>query len=45
VVAEIDLGRDGEFEGLLGTDLLNRVNKDYAYLIDNQKNELIFRRR
>lgn len=45
VVAEIDLGRNGEFEGLLGTDLLNRVNQDYAYLIDNQKNELIFRRR
>ena len=45
IVAEIDLGREGEFQGLLGTDLLNRVNQDYAYLIDNQKNELIFRRR
>ena len=45
VVAEIDLGRDNRFQGLLGTDLLNGVNQNYGYLIDNQKSELIFRRR
>lgn len=45
VVAEINLGREGQFQGLLGTDLLNKVNKNYGYLIDNQQSALIFRRR
>jgi len=45
VVAEIDLGREDQFQGLLGTDLLNRVNQNYGYLIDNQQSALIFRRR
>jgi len=45
VVAEIDLGRNARFQGLLGTDLLNRINNEYSYLIDNRQNALIFRRR
>lgn len=45
VVAEIDLGGSSNFQGLLGTDLLNRSNRNYSYLIDNQRNALIFRRR
>ena len=45
VVAEIDLGGDGNFQGLLGTDLLNQVNQNYGYVIDNQQSALIFRRR
>jgi len=42
VVAEINLGNSSQFQGLLGTDLLNKVNGNY--LIDNQNNKLIFRR-
>jgi len=42
-VAAIDLGRTSSFKGLLGTDLLNSVNRDYAYLIDNQRGALIFK--
>ena len=45
VVAEINLGDSRRFEGLLGTDLLNKVGDDYSYLIDNENNRLIFRRR
>ena len=41
VVAEIELGSNDQFQGLLGTDLLNQINKNY--LIDNQNNKLIFR--
>lgn len=44
IVAEIDLKRNSGFQGLLGTDLLNRINTNYSYLIDNQNNALIFRR-
>ncbi len=45
VVAEINLGSSRHFEGLLGTDLLNKVGANYSYLIDNENNALIFRRR
>lgn len=45
IVAEIDLAQDSGFQGLLGTDVLNRINANYSYLIDNQQNALIFRRR
>ncbi len=45
IVAEIDLGRRGSFEGLLGTDALNQFKSQYSYVIDNQKNALIFRAR
>jgi len=45
VVAEINLERAQHFEGLLGTDALNQPNSDYTYLIDNEENALIFRRR
>lgn len=45
IVAEIDLKQSAGFQGLLGTDLLNRINANYSYLIDNQQNALIFRRR
>ena len=44
VVAEINLGNSQRFQGLLGTDLLNKVGADYSYLIDNENNALIFRR-
>lgn len=44
VIAGIDLGGDGQrFSGLLGTDLLNRLNPRYSYLIDNDQQALIFR--
>lgn len=45
VVAEINLGESGRFEGLLGTDLLNKAGTNYSYLIDNENNQLIFRRK
>ena len=45
VVAEVNLGGSGRFEGLLGTDLLNKVGENYSYLIDNENNQLIFRRK
>ncbi len=41
-IAGIDLGNDRHFSGLLGTDLLNSVSKEYAYSIDNAQNALIF---
>ena len=44
VVAEINLGNSQHFQGLLGTDLLNKVGSDYSYLIDNENSALIFRR-
>ena len=43
VVAEIDLNQRNSFEGLLGTDALNQFKSKYSYIIDNQKNALIFR--
>ena len=45
VIAEIGLGSNSGFEGLLGTDALNQVDGNYSYLIDNNENALIFRRR
>ena len=45
VVAEINLGDSRHFEGLLGTDLLNKAGDNYSYLIDNENNQLIFRRK
>jgi len=45
VVAEIGLGPNSGFEGLLGTDALNQIDSNYSYLIDNKENALIFRRR
>lgn len=45
VIAEIDLERNARFQGLLGTDLLNKADPDYSYLIDNTKGALIFRRK
>ncbi|MBX2848305.1 MAG: retroviral-like aspartic protease family protein [Acidiferrobacterales bacterium] len=41
-VAEIDLASNSQIHGLLGTDLLNQLNSNYSYLIDNQRNALIF---
>jgi len=43
VVAEIEFDSNSPIQGLLGTDLLNRVNHRYNYLIDNNANALIFR--
>lgn len=40
-VAEIDLAVNNRFQGLLGTDVLNTVDR-YNYVIDNQRNALIF---
>ena len=45
VVAEINLGDSRNFQGLLGTDLLNKVGANYSYLIDNENNSLIFKRK
>lgn len=42
IVAEIDLGGNQRFSGLLGTDLLNSLNNEYSYVIDNAKSALIF---
>ena len=44
-VAEIELGNTSQFQGLLGTDLLNQVDGNFSYVIDNEKNHLIFRQR
>lgn len=45
IVAEIDMSNSSGIQGLLGTDLLNKIDPRYSYIIDNQKNALIFRRR
>ncbi len=45
IVAEVDMPSSSGVQGLLGTDLLNSIDQRYSYLIDNQKNALIFRRR
>lgn len=45
VIAEIEFSSNSPIQGLLGTDLLNRVNQRYSYLIDNNANALIFRRK
>ncbi len=42
IVAEIDLSSQSGFQGLLGTDVLNQLSPKYSYLIDNQRNALIF---
>lgn len=44
-VAEVDLGNSRRFDGLLGTDVLRSVGNNYSYLIDDQKNALIFEAR
>ena len=41
IIAEIDLARNNRFQGLLGTDVLNQIDR-YNYVIDNQRNALIF---
>ena len=43
VVAEIDLPPSNQVQGLLGTDVLNQLKSRYGYVIDNQRNALIFR--
>jgi len=45
LIAEIDLGNSQRFQGLLGTDALNQLKPKYSYLIDNQEQALIFRKR
>lgn len=45
IVAEIDLASGGEIDGLLGTDVLRQLGDQYSYVIDDQKNALIFRPR
>ena len=45
VVAEIDLGNNRGFQGLLGTDALNQLKPQYSYVIDNHASALIFRKR
>ena len=45
VVADIDMGNSSNFQGLLGTDTLNKLRADYDYVIDNGKKALIFRRK
>ena len=43
VVAEIEFDKNSQIHGLLGTDLLNQLDSRYSYIIDNQKNALIFK--
>ena len=45
LVAEIEMTGSEPFQGLLGTDLLNKLDPRYNYLIDNQRNALILRRK
>ncbi len=45
LIAEISLSSNGNFQGLLGTDVLNQLAPKYSYLIDNQQSALIFRKR
>ncbi|MEM7357615.1 MAG: aspartyl protease family protein [Pseudomonadota bacterium] len=45
VVAEIDLPSSRGIAGLLGTDVLNQMNEQFSYLIDDENNALIFRQR
>lgn len=45
VVAEIEFEKNSQIHGLLGTDLLNQLDNRYSYLIDNQRNALIFETR
>jgi predicted aspartyl protease len=45
IIAEIDLGQRNGFDGLLGTDALNKFKSRYNYVIDNQSKTLIFRPR
>ena len=45
VVAEIDLSSTANIDGLLGTDVLRKMDDRYSYLIDDQRNALIFRAR
>ncbi len=43
VVAEIEFNKNSQIQGLLGTDLLNQLDSRYSYIIDNQRNALIFK--
>ncbi|MFT4628909.1 MAG: putative aspartyl protease [Arenicella sp.] len=45
LVAEVDFGRTGRVQGLLGTDVLKQLSREYSYLIDDQQKALIFRKR
>lgn len=45
VIAEIDLPSNSSIEGLLGTDVLRKMEDKYSYLIDDQRNALIFKAR
>ena len=45
MVAEVDLGRRSQVDGLLGTDVLKQLSKQFSYLIDDQQNALIFRKK
>lgn len=45
IVADIDMGNSTNFQGLLGTDTLNKLKNDYSYVIDNAQKALIFKRR
>lgn len=45
IVAEIDLSNDRQIVGLLGTDVLRRMDNRYSYVIDDQQNALIFKAR
>lgn len=41
-VAAIEFDRNSRIDGLLGTDLLNQIDSRYSYVIDNNRNALIF---
>jgi len=43
VIADIDMGSTSNFQGLLGTDTLNKLRNDYDYVIDNGQKALIFK--
>ena len=45
MVAEVDMKQGNGAQGLLGTDVLNQLDDHYGYVIDNQKNALIFNRK
>jgi len=42
LLAEIEFGRGSSIQGLVGTDLLNLFGNQHGYIIDDQKNALIF---
>jgi len=42
-IAGIELGSNNQFSGLLGTDVLNSLSRDYSFIIDNSRNALVFK--